>query len=165
MRWDHDITESLAFGRGENWIEYGDSPPIAEEMTLVVSRPWLRTEVESIVDTRGKVEVGIRGGGQATSGRLEAIERALDSIGRRSECTEESASLRRRIASFAVSIPNRTVPAPVRNERSSEHIFDTLAGVLFGRIGIFAMLPRNENTPFSLCIDREVHIGKLKSPC
>ena len=57
MTGDENVGIACTLCRGEHRVERADRPPIGEEMTLVVMRPWVIAEIVLVVDVQGEDKV------------------------------------------------------------------------------------------------------------
>lgn len=74
MTWNLDVTEAQTLGRGEDWIENGNSPPVREEMSLKQVSSRCVTEGKRSGSFSGETEVGAR----KRIRRTEVIGRAIE---------------------------------------------------------------------------------------
>jgi hypothetical protein len=109
VAWNLDVTEAQTFGRREDWIEEGDSPPVREEMALPQVSSWRVTERELSGSFPSESEVGTR----KRIRRTEVIGRAVDA--NRPLGTHESSGHRVWRAYAAISLPDTPLSPPVWN--------------------------------------------------
>jgi hypothetical protein len=109
VTWNLDVTEAQTFGRREDWIEIGYSPPVREEMALIQVGSWRVTERKLSGSFPGESEVGTG----KRIGRTEVIGRAVEAS--RPLRSHDSSGPRVWGAYAAISLPDTPLSPPVWN--------------------------------------------------